>query len=141
MRPGWTVATVAFGIVGMALSGCNAIESAPPDPLDGTSWLLVSQEERDPLPGIDIIAGFDAGSVQGSSGCNNFGASYRIDGDKIEIGEVESTLMACIEPEGAIDQEQEFITLLSSSEGYNITDGQLQLMHLGRVLLAFDRQG
>ncbi len=134
------MATAAFGIFGMALSGCNGIGSAPPDPLDGTSWLLVSLEERDPLPGIDITASFDAGLVQGSSGCNNFGASYRINGDKIEIREIESTLMACIVPQGAMGQEQEFVTLLSASERYQITDGQLQLMRSEQVLLAFVSQ-
>jgi len=141
MRPRWIVVTAAFGFVGMALSGCVGIGGAPPDPLDGTSWLLVSLEERDPLPGVDITAGFEGGSVQGSSGCNNFGTSYRINGDKIEIGEIETTLEACTKPMGAMDQEQEFITLLTSSESYKIADGQLRLMRSGHVLLAFDPRG
>jgi len=137
MRSGLTLATAVLGFVGTALSGCEAIESAQPNPLDGTSWLLVSLEGRAPIPGIEITAVFEAGSVRGSSGCNNFGASYRIDGDKIEIREIESTLMACIVPEGAMSQEQEFVTLLSASERYQIADGQLQLMRSEQVLLAF----
>ncbi len=78
--------------------------------------------------------------MRGSSGCNSFGASYRINGDEIEIREIESTLMACIEPEGAMGQEQRFVTLLSASERYRIAGGQLQLMGSEGVWLVFDPQ-
>ena len=137
MKPKWTLVTVALGLAGIAFAGCKGVESAPPDPLDGTSWLLVSLEEEDPLPGIAITAVFEGGSVHGSSGCNSFGASYEIHGDSIEIREIQSTLMACIEPDGAMDQEQEYIARLSSSERYLIADGRLQLMSSGQELLAF----
>ena len=137
MKPKWTLVTVALGLAGIAFAGCKGVESAPPDPLDGTSWLLVSLEEEDPLPGIAITAVFEGGSVHGSSGCNSFGASYEIHGDSIEIREIQSTLMACMGPDGVGDQEQEFFALLSSSERYQIADGQLRLMSSGLALLAF----
>lgn len=109
MRFGLKIATVLLGFVATALSGCAAVGSVQPNPLDGTSWLLVSLEERAPIAGTEIAVVFEAGSVQGSSGCNHFGASYRISGDRIEIREIESTLMGCIEPEGAMEQEQAFV--------------------------------
>jgi putative lipoprotein len=137
MKPQWTLATVVLGFAGIALAGCNGVENALPDPLDGTSWHLVSLDGRESLPGIVITAVFEGGSVHGSSGCNSFGASYEIHGDSIEIREIQSTLMACIAPDGAMDQEQAFIARLSSSERYQIADGQLRLMSSGRDLLAF----
>jgi heat shock protein HslJ len=134
------MATALLGFVGVALSSCHGIGKVAADPLDGTSWLLASLEERAPLPGVEITAVFDTGSVQGSSGCNNFSGAYRINGGRIEIREIQSTLMACPVPDGAMDQEQEFLALLSTSDSYQLGDGQLRLMHSGRVLLEFTPQ-
>ena len=137
MKPRWIIQTVVLGLVGMVFAGCVVFEPVPNDPLDGTSWVLVSLEGEDPLGGISITASFDAGSLHGSSGCNNYGASYEIDGDRIEVREIESTLMACIDPRGASDQEQKFIALLGSSQSYQIADGQLRLLRSNRELLSF----
>jgi len=137
MKPQWALAMAVLGLAGMTLAGCNGVGNAPPDPLDGTAWLLVSLDGKDSLPGIDITAVFEGGSLHGSSGCNRFGASYEIHRDSIEIREIQSTLMACIAPEGAMDQEQEFIARLSSSERYQIADGRLRLMSSDRDLLTF----
>jgi len=137
MRLRWVAVTAVLGFVGMALSSCQGIGRVAADPLDGTSWLLASIEGGAPLPGTEITAVFDAGSVHGSSGCNNFGGSYRVSGDEIEIREIQSTLMACLVPEGATDQEQRFLALLSTSESYRLANGQLRLLHSGRVSLEF----
>ena len=137
VKPQWTTATAILGLAGMALAGCRIVGNARLDPLDGTSWLLVSIDGGEPLSGIEITAVFEGGSVHGSSGCNSFGASYEIHGDNIEIREIQSTLMACIAPDGAMDQEQAFVARLSSSETYMIADGQLRLLSSGRDLLVF----
>ncbi|HLC05510.1 MAG TPA: META domain-containing protein [Anaerolineales bacterium] len=137
MKSQWTLAIAVFGLAGIALAGCDGVENAPPDPLDGTSWQLMSLDGRESLPGVVITAVFEGGSVHGSSGCNSFGATYQIHADSIVIRDIQSTLMACIEPEGAMDQEQEFIALLGSSERYRIADGQLRLMSSDQDVLAF----
>jgi heat shock protein HslJ len=126
-----------LGFVGVALTSCYGMGKVPADPLDGTAWILASIEGRTPLPGTEITAVFDAGSLRGSSGCNSFGTSYEINGDRIVIREIQSTLMACLVPEGAMDQEREFLARLTSSESYQIADGQLRLMQSGRVMLEF----
>jgi heat shock protein HslJ len=36
-----------------------------------------------------------------------------------------------------MDQEREFLARLTSSESYQIADGQLRLMQSGRVMLEF----
>jgi heat shock protein HslJ len=137
MRRRWMLTAVVIGLFGLALPGCHGIGKAVVDPLDGTSWLLGAIEGRAPLPDIKITAVFDGGKVHGSSGCNTFGGSYRIDGNKIKIGELQSTLMACLAPPEAMDQEQKFLELLSASGGYQIAGGRLRLMNSGRVVLEF----
>jgi len=134
------MAIAAAGIVGLALAGCNGVGSAQVDPLDGTSWRLLSLEGGDPLAGIEITATFEHGSVHGSSGCNSYSASYNVIGNTINIREIQLTLMACVLPEGAMDQEQRFVSLLGSSDSYELLDGQLRLLQSDQVLLAFATQ-
>jgi heat shock protein HslJ len=121
----------------MVLAGCNGLGSARIDPLDGTSWILLSLEATDPLPGIEITAAFENGLVHGSSGCNSFGAAYSVTGVRISIREMQSTLMACVLPEGAMDQEQRFVTLFGSSDNFELSDGQLRLLRSNEELLVF----
>lgn len=133
----WIAATAWFVLIGMGLASCGGIGGQAADPLVGTSWRLASLEGRAPLSGVEITTAFDEGSVHGSSGCNSFGGSYRVNGDEIEITELQSTLMACAIPEGAMDQEQEFLSLLSTSDSYQVADGHLRLIHAGRISLEF----
>jgi heat shock protein HslJ len=131
------LAVTALGFAVLVLAGCHGIGGPAADPLDGTSWVIVSLEDKAPLPGIEVTAVFERGKLHGFSGCNQFGGSYTVNGDRIRISELQSTLMACIAPEGAMDQEQEFLRLLSASDSYQLTDGQLRLLHSGQVVLAF----
>ncbi len=45
------------------------------------------------------------GKLSGSAGCNNYNASYQVDGDSLTIGPVASTKMACPEPPGVMDKK------------------------------------
>ena len=137
MRLNWILRIVLLGLVAASMVSCGGIETASVDPLDGTSWLLTAIEGRDPLPGTTITALFEDGTIHGSSGCNNYGASYKTDADQIEISEIESTLMGCTEPEGAMDQEQMVTKLLGDSEAFLIANGQLRLLISGKEALAF----
>ncbi|MFZ8843775.1 META domain-containing protein [Thermoflexus sp.] len=137
MGTGRIAAAGMLGLLVLALTACGGGGRSRPDPLHGTSWNLISLEGTAPLPGTRITVTFDAGVIQGSSGCNRFSGAYEISGDRIAIHDVRSTLMACIKPEGVMDQEQKFLALLMSSEGYQIMDGRLQLTRSGQVLLTF----
>ncbi|MCX7898903.1 MAG: META domain-containing protein [Methylocystis sp.] len=46
--------------------------------------------------------------------CNNFGSNYHIEGDRLTIGEIMSTRMACREP--LMSQEQRLFDILKSAE-------------------------
>lgn len=137
MRRSRIVSIMALGLTVFVLVGCQGSRGPGADPLDGTSWLVVSLQDKTSLAGVEMTVVFDAGKMHGFSGCNQFGGSYKVTGDRIRVGELESTLMACLAPEGAMDQEQEFLKLLSTSDSYRLTDGDLRLLHSGRVVLAF----
>lgn len=69
--------------------------------------------DADLIPNSAITIVFEDGNAGGSSGCNSYSGSYEIDGNGITFGPIAATLMACMEPEGLMEQEQEYLTFLS----------------------------
>ena len=72
-------------------------------------------------------ARFQDGKVSGHAGCNSFNASYEITGDQITIGPAMTTRMHCAEPDGIMDQEQEYLQALSRVRVVELTDTGLKL--------------
>ena len=55
---------------------------------------------------------FSDGTVSGTGGCNRFNASYEVKGERISIGPAAATRKFCQQPEGIMDQEQQFFAAL-----------------------------
>jgi heat shock protein HslJ len=53
------------------------------------------------------------------------------------MSEIGSTLMACMEPEGIMEQEQLIMSFLSDAQEYRLDDGQLQIYRLDGEALTF----
>lgn len=70
---------------------------------------------------------FSNGTVSGSGGCNRFNAAYEIEGDHISISPAAATRKFCTEPEGIMDQEQQFFAALGRARTYQVTPGKLEL--------------
>jgi heat shock protein HslJ len=65
-------------------------------PLEGTSWTVTSIAGAPTLPEARPTLTFAAdGTVNGSSGCNQFSGAYRRDGASLSFGRIASTLMGC----------------------------------------------
>jgi heat shock protein HslJ len=89
------------------------------------------------LPNTEITIEFiDAEkTVKGSAGCNSYFASYEVEGNLLSIsGPIAVTEMACMEPEGIMDQEQEYLAILESAERFEIERHQLQINSNDKVL-------
>ena len=112
------------------LSACGISNPFGRDPLQGTSWDLVTINGHPPVRGSHITISFENGRVSGNSGCNNYGGEYKVSGDRIEIGVLETTLMACADP-AMMDQEGTFTRFLGEAERFEITAGKLQLFAAG----------
>jgi heat shock protein HslJ len=81
------------------------------------------------LIGTEITAAFgDDGKLTGSAGCNSYFGSYEVDGEAITFGPLGSTLMACAEPEGIMNQEQAYLAALESAGTYRIEGDKLELI-------------
>jgi heat shock protein HslJ len=57
------------------------------------------------------------GRVTGSSGCNSFSGSYKLNQERLEFGPLATTRMAC-EP-AAMEQEARFLSILAAARSYS----------------------
>jgi len=89
-----------------------------------------------PIAGSKITIQFENGQVSGNGGCNSYGGEYRVNGDKLELGMLMSTLMACADP-AMMEQETIFMQALGDAQGFEIVGGQLQMYGSGGEALTF----
>ena len=72
-------------------------------------------------------ATFTNGTLSGSAGCNNFTASYQAEGNRLTIGPAATTRKHCAEPDGIMQQEQEYLDALARVRTYTLKTGLLEL--------------
>lgn len=108
------------------LSGCGGESVAL---LAGDEWTVESIEGKPVVEGSNVTMTFDAeGRVYGSASCNRFTGGFTLTGEGLSIGDVASTMMACIEPDVG-DQEHRFLQALAGVTGFEIAaDGALVLL-------------
>ena len=101
--------------------------------LEGTSWQVISynngkQAVVSVVAGSELTADFGTdGKLTGSAGCNNYNGEYKVDGNKITIGPLASTMMFCNDPAGVMDQESQFLAALQSAATYKLEGNRLEL--------------
>ena len=120
--------------------GTSTIPEPEFAPLVGT-WKLTSRGTRDTLsPALaDVEAELtfnEDGSVTGTSGCNEFGGNYTVDGNEIALTEIVSTLMLCDTP--IMGQEEAMYQVLSELVAFQVEGNTLTLMKNGKILV-FER--
>jgi heat shock protein HslJ len=118
-----------------------------PVELAGTSWNVISynngkQAVVSVIIGTEITADFGPdGKLSGFSGCNNYNTSYEVDGDNITISEmIMSTRAFCAEPEGVMEQEQQYLAALPTAATYKIELGRMEMRTgEGALVASFER--
>lgn len=101
--------TVRVVIGHSVLKGCGGTP-VQPLALAGSSWRVVEIGGRavkfDRVPTLR----FAGDRVTGSTGCNGYGAAYRLNGDRLTISTMISTKMACIGLPGNVERQFRGIT-------------------------------
>jgi heat shock protein HslJ len=95
--------------------------------LENTNWKLDSLAGEAPLAETTITLRLVDGKVGGSSGCNQYGGEYKVDEDTLSFGNIISTLIACLTPDGVMAQEQKYLKLLKSASRYQIVAQRLEI--------------
>ncbi|MFC1984562.1 DUF4382 domain-containing protein [Chloroflexota bacterium] len=110
--------------------------------LEDTDWVLQSYGEpgnlKDILTDTEITAEFvsSKGTVEGSAGCNSYSGSYEVEDSQLLIpGPVAATEMYCMEPEGVMEQEQQYLETLQAAESYSVEDRELQINCGDQILI------
>lgn len=98
--------------------------------LEGPLWRVRAVLGEDGSLGVvpdsvQASARFEAGRVSGSGGCNRFSAECRVAGERLEIGPIASTMMAC--PDPAMTAEAAVLAALGAVATWAIEDGILVL--------------
>jgi len=110
-------------------------------PLRGTYWKLVrlngepvevTGKRQEP----HLIFAENERRVSGSSGCNRVLGDYEADGDKLRLGQMAGTMMACLT---GMDLEQRFLQTLNKVARYRINSSHLEMLDAtGTVLARFE---
>jgi putative lipoprotein len=115
--------------------------ASEPATLTGT-WKLTSYRTSDVLS--SAVADAEAfltfnedGAVTGTSGCNEFGGSYTVEGDQITFKEVVSTLKLCDTP--LMGQEEAMQQVMTGTATYQIADNTILTIDNGDRGLVLER--
>ena len=114
-------------LTALFLSSCGVLPVSNTIDLKGTSWTLVSYNGTALIPGSAMTAFFEGSEVNGSASCNHYFGSYTTKGEQIQIDGLGWTEMACMDPEGIMEQEQVLMSLLSQAAAISIQGETLQL--------------
>lgn len=117
-----TLTTITWVLV--MLVACGTTNS---DPLNGATWELYSIGSFSPIAGSITTIRFENGQVSGLGGCNQYGGEYQINGNTLTFDKLYMTEMACMSPEGIMEQEQRFLQYLGNARSFEIMNGQLQI--------------
>ncbi len=110
--------------------------------LTGQVWGLTQLNGSPVASGTGISAVFTAdGKVAGSSGCNQYSASYTTSGNSITISSpVASTMMACAP--AVMDQETAYVKALGNAKTYAVSGNTLTLSGAdGSAVAVYQSQG
>jgi heat shock protein HslJ len=146
VRPSRLAVTTMLLWVLLILTGCIRPESPAGPPATGTpgaaeetpdtggsaatlekskwrlSFLGAPDAETPVVENSTITLEFSAdGKAGGAAGCNTYGGSYEVQGDQLLLGEMVSTLMACVD-QAVMDQELAYLRALQSA-GRFVVDG------------------
>ena len=113
----------------LAFTGCSGSSS---NKLEDVKWVLQSYGDRDNprnvIEGTEVTATFNSEDdrVTGVAGCNNYFGGYEMK-DGLSVGMLANTEMWCGEPEGRMDQETEYLTILQAAESYTVKGSTLTI--------------
>ena len=128
---------------GRHYAGCCRVPEAPAvsGSLESTTWRLTELPSQT-LPAAQernaVTANFEAGRVHGFAGCNQFVGSYTLNGERLVLGTLAGTMMAC--PEPAMSVENHFLRMFSGALNVAVAGNTLTLTPAnGGKALQFER--
>jgi len=107
--------------------------------LAGTTWTIKSIPNftLEKYRKVPTIAFMDtANRIGGNGGCNGFGGDYKVNGNKLKLEKIISTMMACME---GSKTENKLMQAFEQTDSYEISGDVLKLKKGSVVLAEFNR--
>ena len=103
-----------------------------PVELPGTSWNVHSYNNgrggvTTLIIDTELNVNFEDTAVAGLAGCNNYNGSYQVEGQAISIGPLATTRKFCSDPEGVMEQENEFLAALQGAVRFEVQGDQMDM--------------
>jgi heat shock protein HslJ len=125
-----------LGALVMGLSACASAggrAGVSVEDLANTRWELVSYGdmglEKPVVEGSTVTLEIGpGGQIGGTGGCNSYGGSYELEAGTLAVGEIRSTLMACVD-ELVMEQEAEFLAALKDASGIELRGDELTILY------------
>jgi heat shock protein HslJ len=131
-------------LAAILVAGCTTYTTTPQ--LLGSSWNLAyyvnSTGVYSPvISGTNVTATFGTnGQMSGSAGCNQYAATWSVNGNAITISTPTSTLVFCAEPPGLMDQESAYLADLPMAKSWTISSDTTTLSMYdasGKIILQY----
>jgi heat shock protein HslJ len=132
MRPTRALILVALLALAFALPACGdddegSTEKNPAD-LESASWILTQMTTvggQTQIVDVGVDAQFDGSTISGTSGCNQYHASYEAQGSSISFGPIAGTKKLCGDPEDST--ETRYLQLLGDVGSYRISGRSMSM--------------
>jgi heat shock protein HslJ len=104
-----------------------------PTTLAGTSWDVTGfnngkEAVVSPIAGTQLTMIFGAdGNLSGNAGCNTYTASVTTKGSTVTIGPPAATRRMCAQPQGVMEQEQQFLRALPTARFFRMEGNGLEM--------------
>lgn len=129
-------------VAGCVRRGSGGAAAASTAPVTNTYWRLTELGGQAALPGPPSsrephlrLTGDDS-RASGATGCNSFNGRYTLDGERIRLGPLASTRMACLDP-SMNRQEQAFLQALGAANRATVSGETLTLYEGDRIVARF----
>ncbi|MCB2018725.1 MAG: META domain-containing protein [Hydrogenophaga sp.] len=107
-----------------SLGACAGTQPPAPKPLWGSEWRLQEIGGQATASQSAATLSFpQTGRVAGNGSCNRFSGTVDIDRDRLKMGPLMSTKMAC--PGGASELESRYLGALQNAQRYELVEGSL----------------
>ena len=139
--------TLLLTILMIMTIGCkshkDSVVNAHPEFNSAEVWQLSDMRGKevtflDGQKKINIQINTEAGTFNGTSGCNRYFGNFKDLGNgKMLLSEFNGTKMAC--PEAFHKMENSYLQLLRRCDGYRLSEYTLELLQDDKVLLTFEK--
>ena len=113
-----------------------AVFSAQSQDLAGTNWIVTGfnnghQGVVSPILDTELTLVFDTEGKLSGRVCNSYFGAYETGKGTIKISALGQTEMYCVEPEGIMEQESQFLQALGTAATYRVDGNSLEMRTAG----------